>query len=244
MKSRSNRSGFSLVEVSVALALSVAVGAAVMTFYVQSLRAGYTSQQQIALQATMRGITTELITNASRAHEMILYNSAASSDRADSTKRKEIYHDSSDNEIHPTGDFAVFVYYELPKPATQPLHRIRKLIGYYTEQIDSGPPKLTRLIIDLSGAPSTDTVEELLDRHWTNGASGVTVSRKTFAPRVTPLALSDDYTSETGRPQLFFKHSPENVAVCGQLLESATKKDTKDRRTLTRTFFFTVTVRA
>jgi type II secretory pathway pseudopilin PulG len=237
-------SAFTLVEVMVAASIAVVVGGAIMAFYVQALRVGYVSQQQITLQTTMRTITSELITNASRAHEMILYSSAAAADRADETSRLAITLDEDDEEIHPTGDFAVFIYYELPKPSDQPKHRIRKLIGYYTEQVDSGPAKLTRIVIDLSGAPSTDTVEEILEDNWLSATAGATLERKTFAPRVTPLALSDDYDSETGSPQLFFLTSTENVAVCGQLLESATRNDTKDRRTLTRTFFFTVSVRA
>jgi len=241
---RSRKSGFTLVEVMISATIAVAVGGAIMAFYVQALRASYVSQQQITLQATMRSITSELITNASRAHEMILYNSSAAADRADESSRKQIVLDEADNEIHPTGDFAVFVYYELPKPSSQPRHRIRKLIGYYTENVDSGPAKLTRIIVDLSSAPSTDTVEEILADNWTAAAPGATLERKTFAPRVTPLALSDNYDSETGSPQLFFLTSTENVAVCGQLLESATRSDTRDWRTLTRTFFFTVSVRA
>jgi hypothetical protein len=238
------KSAYSLVEVMFATAIATIVMGGLMSFYVHALKTGYVSQQQITLQATMRTITSELITNASRAHEMILYNSAVASDRNDETARKRIVLDEHDNEIHPTGDFAVFVYYELPKPAAQAQHRIRKLIGYYTESVDAGPDKLTRIVIDMSGSPSTDTVEDILADNWTSAASGATVERKTFAPRVTPLALSDNYDSETGSPQLFFLTSTENVAVCGQLLESATRSDTKDRRTLTRTFFFTVSVRA
>lgn len=240
----SRKAAYSLVEVMFAVAIAVIVGGAIMAFYIQALRAAYVSQQQITLQTTMRSITTELITNASRAHEMILYSSAAAADRADQSSRLAITLDEDDAEIHPTGDFALFIYYELPKPATELKHRIRKLIGYYTETVDSGPAKLTRIVIDLSGAPSSSTPEEILEANWEAASSGVTLERKTFAPRVTPLALSDDYDSLTGSPQLFFLTSTENVAVCGQLLESAKRADTKDRRTLTRTFFFTVSVRA
>jgi type II secretory pathway pseudopilin PulG len=235
------KAAFTLVEAVVTLAVASILGAGVMTFYIDSLRAGYVTQQQIALLGTMHSVTAELISNGSRAHEVILYNTASASDRADVTDRKEI---SVDADVHPTGDFAVFVYYELPKPAANPRFRIQRLIGYYTETVDTGPPKLTRIIIDLSAAPSTETVEAILAANWTSAATGATVTRKTFAPRVTPLAVSEDYESETGAPQLFFKATPENLAVCGQLFQSAANIDTQNRNTHTRTFFFTISVRS
>jgi len=243
MKNR-YKSAFTLSEVMVTLAVASIFGVAVMTFYIQSLKAGYTSQQQIALQSTMRTITSELISNASRSHEMILYRSSDAADRDNVDDRRLITLDANEDEVRPTGDMAVFAYYELPKPAAQNRHRVRKIIAYYPEQTDSGPPQLTRLVIDLSGAPSTSTVEQILANHWTNGGTGITVERKVFAPRVTPLALGDNYDPLTDSPRLFFMTSAENIAVCGQLKQSATNKDTSDRNTLTRTFFFTISVRA
>lgn len=220
------------------------LGVAVMAFYIHALRTSYASQQQISLIGTMRQFTSELIYNASRAHEMILYPSAAATDRDNVSDRCEIVSNEDGTETRPTGNLAVFVSYELPKPADQARHRIRKLIAYYIDAVDSGPPRLTRLVVDLSAAPSTGTVESILSSNWTTASANVTISRKTFAPRVTPLALSDSYDPDTGQPELFYKRSPANLAVCGQLFESTTRADTKDRRTYTRTFFFTVTTRS
>ena len=61
--------------------------------------------------------------------------------------------------------------------------------------------------------------------------------------RLIPLALSDNYTESTV-PQLFYRRANQNLAVCGQLLESSTRTNTKDRRSYTRTFYFTVTIRS
>ena len=244
MKTKQRQQGFTLVEMAVTMGVVSLLGVAVMTFYLQSLNMGYASQQQISLIGTMRSFTSELIYSASRAHEMILYPTASAADRNEVSDRRDIVSNEDGSETRPTGNLAVFVYYELPKPATQARHRINRIIAYFPEQTDSGPPRLTRLTIDLRAAPSTLPVEELLTTYWSASGGGVQVSRKTFAPRVAPLALSDSFNPDTDEPQLFYKRSAANLAVCGQLFESNSRADTKDQRTYTRTFFFTVTTRS
>ena len=63
-----------------------------------------------------------------------------------------------------------------------------------------------------------------------------------LAGRVTPLALADSADEDT-TPNLFYRRAGQSMAVCGQLLASASGADTADRRSYTHTFYFTVTVR-
>jgi hypothetical protein len=180
----------------------------------------------------------ELIFTGSRSHELILYKSTAAADRT-ADGRLVVTNEATEtvtDDICPTGDFAVFVYYELPKPAAQSKYRVSKLIGYYVDSSAANGPALVRMTIDLTGSPSTDSVETILTNNWN------TAPRKVIASKVTPLALSDAATEGTP-PNLFYRRAGQSVAVCGQLLSSNAGKDTADRRSYTRTFYFTVTVR-
>lgn len=233
------KSGFTLTEILTVSAFLGVISTGAMGFYVQSMKSSSATEQRIELQNSMRSFTNELVFNGSRSHELVLYNSTDSADVTEA-KRKVVVNvetETTSDDVCPTGDFAVFIYYELPKPADQSQYRIEKLIGYYLDDVDSGPPALVRMTIDLSGSPSTQSVEQIISSKWS------TAARKTIAPRVNPLAKSDDFGSDS-TPQLFYKRANQNIAVCGQLLQSTTKKDTKDLNTHTRTFYFNVTVRS
>jgi prepilin-type N-terminal cleavage/methylation domain-containing protein len=231
-------SAFTLVELMVAVGIFGFMSAGVTAFYVQSLQAANATQQQVRMMADMRSITNELLFNASRAHELILYASPAAADRADATDRLPITVNEDTGALTcPTGNFAVFVYYELPKPSSQARYRIARLVGYALDQTGTNPGVLSRITIDLSSAPSTSSVEQILSDRW------ATATRKTYSDLVTPLAMADGALSTT-TPKLFYKRSEQNLAICGQLLKSAANNDSKDRRTVTRTMFFTVTTRS
>ncbi|MGH8021651.1 MAG: PulJ/GspJ family protein [Opitutaceae bacterium] len=234
-----SRHGFTLPEIATVAGLLGLISTGVMGFFIQSLKSSNASEQQIELLSTMRSFMDEMIFNGSRSHEFVLYNSSSAADRT-AVNRKAVLNADNETEsddVCPTGDFAVFVFYELPKPSDEDRYRIQKLIGYYLDDTGSGPPALVRMTIDLGSSPSNDTVEEILSDHWG------TAKRRTIAHRVTPLALSDGYDEQT-TPQLFYKRASQNIAVCGQLLQSTARLDTQDARTQTRTFYFTVTVRS
>jgi len=240
---RTKTHGLTLVEVMITLAIAVVLGGAIMSFYLASLRAGYGTQRQIGLQTTLRGLSAELIHEASRAHELVLFSSAASADRDAATDRRRITADEDGIDLHPTGDFAVFIFYETPRPAAQARYRIARLVGYYAEAIANQPSQLVRFEIDFRGSPSTQTVEQALAAYWNGGTDDIAVTRSILAPSILPLALSDHASLNGGQPQLFYLTSVHNVAVCGQLFDSASGSDTKSALTYTRTFFFTLSVR-
>lgn len=241
------KSAFTLVELLIVVTLTGLLTTCVLGFYIQSLYANNASEQQIKLAAKMRAFMNEMIFNGSRSHELILYKSAAAADRSstdangDGTpdSRLVVTNEASEtptDDICPTGDFAVFVYYELPKPATASKYRIQKLVGYYIDSSAVNGPALVRMTVDFGATPSADPVETILANNWT------TAPRKTIAPCVAPLALADTAVSSTP-PNLFYRRAGQSLAVCGQLLASTTGRNTADRRTYTRTFYFTVTVR-
>lgn len=236
MKTRTS-SGFTLVEIMVAIGVFSLLSAALTAFYLESLRSANATQQQVWLISDMRSFTSEMLFNASRAHEIVLYKSSAAADRADAASRRTVVVNEATNTlVCPTGNFVVFVHYELPKPTAQTLYRISKLVAYSLDQTGTAPGVLSRITIEL-GTPSTNTVEQILTANWS------TAKRWTYSRMVTPLALADGAVSTT-TPSLFYKRSEQNLAICGQLLRSAGNYDSQDRRTMTRTMYFTVTTRS
>lgn len=241
------RSAFTFTELMIVMALSGMISVVVFGFYIQSLKGGNTTEQQIKLAGKMRGFMNELIFTGSRSHELILYKSSAAADRTSTDvdgdgipdSRLRVTNEDTEattDDINPTGDFAVFVYYELPKPASSTKYRVQKIVGYYVDNAAANGPALTRMTIDLSATPSTSTIEALLTAHWNSAP------RKVIASKVTPLALADSADEDTA-PNLFYRRAGQSMAVCGQILASTSGKDTADRRSYTRTFYFTVTVR-
>ncbi len=233
MKIQSQK-GFTLVEITVASSISVVIGAAVLTFFIQGLRFNYSSQQQIKQLGTMRVLTNELIRNATRCHEFVMYDSTTAADRDNVADRKQIEIDGFGDEIHPTGNFVVFINYELPKPAAQNKYRVASIVGYYPQSTSDGAQELVKMTITLS-TPSANSLETILQDNW------ATATRRVIANRIQPLALS---TSTSTTPQVFYMRSRNNLAVCGQILESNVGTNTKNIYTHTRTFYFTLTVRS
>lgn len=247
MKILRPRAAFTLTELLVVMTLTSVVMAAVLGFYIQSLHGGNAAEQQIKLAGTMRSFMNELIFTGSRSHEVILYKSAAAADRTltdadgDGVPDSRLRVTNEDTEtiaddICPTGDFAVFVYYELPRPAGLAKHRIKKLVGYYVDHSAPDGPALTRITVDLGSSPSSDPVETILANNWNSAP------RRVLARHVAALALSDS-AADDSPPNLFYRRAGQSMAVCGQILASAGGNDTADRRSQTRTFYFTVTVR-
>jgi prepilin-type N-terminal cleavage/methylation domain-containing protein len=235
MQLRRNQRGFTLVEIVIAASIAGVLSAAALGFLVYNLKSVYSSQQQMKLLSTMRTLNNEFIRNASRAHEYVMYDSTNSADRDEVADRKSIEVDASSGlEVFPTGNFVVFITYELPKPATQNKYRIASVTGYYPRSTSDGRQELVKMTIAPS-TPSTDTLEDLIADNWD------TAPRTVIASRINALALSEATSTS---PQMFYMHSPNNLAVCGQLFASNAGKDTKNAHTFTRTFYFTLTVRS
>lgn len=235
----------------VAMTVSGILMAGVMTFYIQSLKSMYASDQRIKLAGQISKFSNELIVQASRSNQFILYKSAAPADfdgtnpapDANNSDRQSMAGIDDESPLHPAGDFVVFVYYEIPKPTNQPQHRISKLEGYFLDTTIPGRPgRVRKVIIDLSATPSTDSVEKILTDNWSLGAVFTT-----YFPLVRGLANPEivDGTPVTGTPspRLFYMSASRNVIITGQIYSSSQDINTNDWRTYTNSFCFNITPR-
>lgn len=253
MKTKHTPYGFSLVEIMVAMAITGLLMTGVMAYYIQSLKSMYVSDQRIKLAGQINKFSNELIVDASRSNQFILYKSAAPADfdgtntapNADPTfpDRQFLTVGSGGVVLHPAGDFVVFVFYEIPKPTALAQHRIRKLIGYFlTTPSAGGIGPVQKVVIDLSASPSTDAVETILTANWTT-----TAVFSNYFPLVRGVALPEviDGTAVTGSPtpRLFYTSASRNVIITGQIYSSSQNTVTSDWKTYTNSFCFNITPR-
>lgn len=260
MKRTKPSGGFSLVEVMVAVTIMGLLFAAVLSFYVQNLKGLYASEQRMKLAGQVKKFTNELIVHGSRANQFILFKSAdpADFDGANSVSTSggsdrqsipgSIY--GAAEGLHPAGDFVVFVYYEIPKPAAEAKHRISKLEGYCVVPDSTtrvGP--LRRVLIDLSAAPSTSSVEAILTAAW-NTSTGTwrsTASVSTYFPAVrglvVPEVVDNAVPGSTPPARLFYMSDTRNVIITGQVYSSNKDVLTNTASTYTNSFNFTITPR-
>lgn len=252
MKTARKTHGFTLVEILVAMTVSGMLMAGVMSFYIQSLKSMYASDQRIKLAGQINRFSNELIVQASRSNQFVLFKSAAPADfdgtnpapAAGDSDRQTITSIDEGDPIHPAGDFVVFVYYEIPKPTSQAVHRINKLEGYFLNAStpgETGPVR--KVVIDLSSAPSTNSVEKILTDNWNTSKAVFS----TYFPLVRGLAVPEVIdgaaVSGTPSPRLFYMSASRNVIITGQIFSSSQNTNTRDWRTYTNSFCFNITPR-
>ena len=152
-----------------------------VSFYMQSLKAMYLSDQRMKLAGQINRFANELVVQGSRSNQFILYKTANPSDfngpnpnfwdvtlqpnpginATTTTGDRQIMTPVLNSApLCPGGDFVVFVFYEFPKPINDsggnpvPYHRVKKLEGYYLSTPNSsGIGSLVKVVIDLSAAP-------------------------------------------------------------------------------------------
>lgn len=251
MKTARSQSGFSLVEILIAMTVSAMLMAGVMSFYIQSLKGMYASDQRIKLAGQINRFSNELIVQASRSNQFVLFKTATAADfdgtntapDSGDSDRQNIISNDPDDPLHPAGDFVVFIYYEIPKPTAQVVHRISKLEGYFLNTSTAGGTgPVRKVVIDLSGTPSTDSIETILTNNW-----GTTAVFSNYFPLVRGLALPEviDGTAVSGTPspRLFYMSASRNVIITGQIYSSSQNTNTTDWKTYTNSFCFNITPR-
>ena len=251
MKTNKPRLGFTLVEILIATTVSGMLMAGVMSFYVQNLKGMYAADQRIKLAGQINRFSNELIVQASRSNQFVLFKSAVAADfdgtnlapDSDDSDRQTIVSIDEGDPLHPAGDFVVFVHFEIPKPTDEPVHRISKLEGYFLNTATAGGTgQVRKVVIDLSGAPTTNTVEQILTAHWST-----TAKFSNYFPLVRGLALPEvvDGTEVSGTPtpRLFYMSATRNVIITGQIFSSSQNTNTSDWKTYTNSFCFNITPR-
>ena len=142
MKNKKSKRGFTLLEVMIVMTILGMLITGVMAFYIQSVKSMYASDQRMKLAGQINRFSNELILQASRSNQFILYKSAAAADFASAANRQGIQSMNGSTPISPlfpAGDFVVFVYYEInTKLSTQQLYRILKLEGYFLTTTSPG----------------------------------------------------------------------------------------------------------
>jgi hypothetical protein len=227
--------------------------AGVMSFFIQNVKGMYASEQRMKLSGEMKKYASELIDQASRSNQFVLFKSAALADFNDNTEGDRQVMDES--LLHPGGDFVVFVYYEIPKPVAETYHRITRIEGYFLNaSTTGGTGPLRKLEITMTTA-SSSKLEDILVACWNTGAAnfitasvtGASVKVSTCFPVVRALALPEviDGVAVTGTPtpRLFYMNAARNVLISGQVHTSTKAIATKDWKTYTDTFFFNITPR-
>jgi len=243
--------GFTLTEILVGMTVGATLLLGVMAFYIQSLKSMYASDQRIKLAGQINRFSNELIVQASRSNQFVLFKSANPVDfdgtnpatYADDSDRQIISNIDEADPLHPAGDFVVFVYYEIPKPTAQPRHRISKLEGYFLNAPAAGQTgQVRKVVIDLSAAPSTASIESILTAKW-----NTTAKFSTYFPLVRGLAVPEVIDGAepetTPAPRLFYMSASRNVIITGQIFSSSKNTNTSDWRTYTNSFCFNITPR-
>ena len=244
--------GFTLTEILVGMTVGAMLLLGVMAFYIQSLKSMYASDQRIKLAGQINRFSNELIVQASRSNQFVLFKSANPVDfdgtnpapYSGDSDRQVISNIDEDDPLHPAGDFVVFVYYEIPKPTAQATHRISKLEGYYLNAaVAGGTGPVRKVVIDLSASPSTASIESILTSKW-----GTTAAKfSTYFPLVRGLAVPQviDNAVPIGSPaaRLFYMSASRKVFITGQIFSSSKNTNTTDWRTYTNSFCFNITPR-
>jgi prepilin-type N-terminal cleavage/methylation domain-containing protein len=243
--------GFTLSELLIGMTVSAMMLLGVMTFYIQSLKSMYASDQRIKLAGQINRFSNELIVQASRSNQFVLFKSAAPADfdgtnsapDSGDSDRQIIASIDDEDPVHPAGDFVVFVYYEIPKPTAQTKHRINRLEGYFLNTATAGSTgPVRKVVIDLSAAPSTASIESILTSKW-----NTTAKFTTYFPLVRGLAVPEvidgAVPGTTPAPRLFYMSASRNVIITGQIFSSSKNVNTTDWRTYTNSFCFNITPR-
>jgi len=249
------RRGFTLMEMMIATTIAALAMATATSFYYQMVKGHYIVDQRITQVGVIRRFSQEMIYHASRANQVFLYKSSAAADRAAPSNQLHVDITDPDNFLHPAGDFAVFVYYEFPKPIGQDYHNIKKIVGYYLDAAAGQIGPITRITIDLSqnittGAatlsdqvPAYDTttaktmVEKVMTDNW---ASATHTRTDKFV--LNARGLFESETTNEGLGRLFYYRDERiSLMVAGQIYGT---KFTDQKATYTDSFNFSVTPRS
>jgi prepilin-type N-terminal cleavage/methylation domain-containing protein len=225
MKSNPKRA-MTLVEILITLSISGLLIAGLTTFFINTYKLNFTSNQRIFINSDIRKITNEMTENARDATIGLVYASfypdPINGDfRSPATDMTAQDYQLRDNE---TGDLLVLVYYDQdPNPADTVRPPIVRLVGYYRSIDDPvnniGPVR--RFDIAISGSDQNKAVEELI-------------------PSVASQedhALILEFSRGLANGHLFYNFRSRGIMVNGQIYHGNAAKR------VTNTYNFTITPR-
>lgn len=217
----SGRRGFTLLEIIVTVSILSLVSAAIMGFFIESIRATFVSEQKNLVNNDIRQLTRELSTNARQANYILLYRSFRTADRNDVTDRLL---------TGEAGDFLVFGFQDPPdlsNPVFAP-RPTRRMIGYYRLPTDPndpdslGPVRRFDLSFPAPGDPlNPPSPESLLPAEVLGGSF----------PEVVPLSQG------LANGMLFYNFGGGTIMVNGKIIHGVEAKRVTD------TYNFTISTR-
>lgn len=252
-----NTKGFTLTEVVVATFITVVAATAATSFLIQMLRSSYESEQKYKLNTVSHSITTDLMEKAALANLIVLYKSSAVADCNAANDRLAI--DTVPTPwLRPSGDMAVFIFFESPKPVLSQYHRIKSIFCYYAlPRADSGfsfrrmeidftkRPPPWNVPLDLptvAGTPPTlapDYLEQIITTSWGIGTV------KILHDSVRGLSRDEINVADL-TPRIFYYNDFRTVTLNMQLFSSGrgnNNANTGSRNTVSSSINFTLTPR-
>jgi hypothetical protein len=190
---------------------------------------------------------------ASRANQFILFKSSATADWNDLTGGDRLVIGTDGTTLqHPAGDFAVFVFYKIPKLDTETYYKILSIEGYYLDVSGGGTGRLRKVVFNCNnrtgskrGVPwdpadaTEGSVEKILADNW----STTVPVFSDFVLNIRGLAMPD-LVDATTTPRLFFMQDPRNIVISGQIYQANGGILTSNLKTYTDSFNFVVTPRS
>lgn len=217
--------GMTLLEIMIVVSLLGVISAMALGFFVESIKATFTSEQKNLINRDIRQLTAELSEAARQANFTLLYESFEKADR-DSVSDRLLDGNS--------GDFLVFGFQDEPDlsvsvNAPQPITR---LIGYYRAPEDPGDPDSmgpvrtfdTGLLATPSDPLDPPSPEELLEDLFTDSPSD---------EHASVVELSEGLADK----RLFYNLGGRTIMVNGKIVHGVEAKRVTD------TYNFTIATR-
>lgn len=248
-----NTKGFTLTEVLVASAVTVAALAAATGFLIQTLRTSYESEQKYKLSTVSHSITSDLMEKAALANLIVLYKSSADADR-DAFNDRLLIDTVPTPWRRPSGDMAVFIFFESPKPNAQQYHRINRIFCYYAlprpdngrsfrrMEMNFAGAGAPRVLPTIAGTPPTlapDYLEQIIAAEWNRGTV------KVLHDNVRGLSR-DEIDAADVTPRIFYYNDFRTVTLNMQMFSSGsgtTNVNSGTRNTISSSINFTLTPR-
>lgn len=213
--------GFTLLEIIVTVSILGLVSAAIMGFFIESIRATFVSEQKNLVNSDIRQLTRELSSNARQANYIVLYRSFRTDER-NSLEDRLLTGEA--------GDFLVFGFQD-PPDLSNPIFAprpTRRMVGYFRAPENPNDPDSLGPVkrFDLSFSAPSDPLnppspEDLLPNE---------MLRDNF-PEVVPLSQG------LANGMLFYNFGGGTIMINGKIIHGVEAKRVTD------TYNFTISTR-
>lgn len=210
-------SGFTLVEVLVALGVTGIVIAGLVTFLRESLMIYYSVRAEHTINRDVRAVTGRIASDAVTANYFCLYPNFST--RTALVNGTIVDGSLVDGQV---GDFLVLVYVD-PAQATTGTSMITKLVGYYREvtntTLNNGPVRRFEIPLAIPVDARSAAMYEILNTYVSGTISSY--------PAITQFAqglTTNTSTQTVVTPPLFYNRLNRSVMISAQISASLTEK--------------------